>query len=59
MFAEKGKDPLSPPRRQTFLFHNIFTITGAFGEKEVDSITFYWYNRPNEIRVPDGTRRFP
>lgn len=39
-------------------FHNIFTINVPFGEKEVDSITFYWYNRPNEtsavFAAPEG-----
>ena len=34
--------------RKSWLFHNIFTIKGPFTEKEVDSITFYWYNRRNE-----------
>ena len=41
MFAGKGKD-LAPARGGSLSrFHNIFTITGPFGEKEVDSITFY------------------
>ena len=36
------------------LFHNIFTLPRPFPEKEVDSITFCWYNKPNEICAENG-----
>jgi hypothetical protein len=35
-------------------FHNMFTLPAPFREKEVDSITFCWYNKANEICAENG-----